>query len=151
MEACSPTEMVVPGAPCARGSALNHRGVQQTPILAYIYIYIWCMYRWLVLAHAGTYGARKYRSWCTESTGLKIQNPKIKTPKTPKCKTPEIHTQSELCSCFLDFWISRFWDFGTFGFFGFLDLWLCGYLSTKKCISACREGGGERICTCICS
>ena len=79
-----------------------------------------------------------------------MQNPKIKkkpTSKIQKSKNPKkkIQNFSHLRnlankSGFLDFSVFRLFEFRIFGISGSVALWLCGYLGTKKCISACRRG-----------
>ena len=101
----------------------------------------------------------------------KSKNPNIQKSKNPeiqKSKNPKIQNFSHLrtlvkkvwifgvLGC-LDFWIFlffRFWDSWSFRVLDFWISWisgsvalrLCGYLGTRKCISACRRrAGGEHI------
>ena len=43
------------------------------------------------------------------------------------------------------FGVLDFWNLGFLDFWDFLDLWLRGYLGTKKCVLACRRVGVNQM------
>ena len=85
------------------------------------------------------YPSATAKAWCSQWCAfmhmcvyiymVHIKIPKSQNPKIQKSKNPKLFTSTESCK---KVWI--------FGISGSVALWLCGYLGTKKCISACRRG-----------
>ena len=114
------------------------------------YVYICGAY----ISNRGTYGTRKYSSWCpdihkSKDPKYKIKhskNPKIQTSKTPKLQNFK-HPKTQKSKAFriygilqknLDFWILIFFGFLCFlCFWDFRDFWICG--SVALCISGHQE------------
>ena len=130
--------------------------------VACVYAHI-CMYLYIYGAYIDGSSIQPWHPWCTEMQLLcpdiqkstipeskksklqrNIQNSKIQKIQHPKTMNKSRFSVEFWIFGILDFWVSVFSIFGVwdFGKFGFLDLWLRGYLGTKRCISACRGGGG---------
>ena len=103
----------------------------------YVYVPLYGVHIWMVeLSNLGTYGIQFLVSRYPQVQRSRIQ---IQI-KIQKSKNLRLQNCSHLQNLAKRVWIFVFFGFWISGCLRFLDLWLCGYLGTKKCISTCRRG-----------